>query len=320
MSKPPWRPSISVVVPTLNRRDDLLALCADLRAQTVRPGELVVVDAGQVADMEAAMRAALEGSGIALVYRRSAAGTSLQRNIALGLVQGEVLFFFDDDLLIAPDFIERALEVFQTESVPPVGGVLATFDQPPRPQGWQQRWFKLFGMTRATASDDPADPPRMSRAGGVVWVGEPRGPVRVPVASGGRTAFLRAAIGDERFDEFLPGYTLNEDVEFSFRIAKTWAIVQSPAVRCYHKRSDEGRIDYGDRLSRLVYANFYFFRKHRPKDLPHLAAFAWNNLGIAAFYVGVGTLRAPAGQRRRVLRGLREGYARVWADLRPRRG
>jgi glycosyltransferase involved in cell wall biosynthesis len=80
-------PQVSVIVPTLNRRADLLEFCASLRAQTVRPLELIVVDAGQVTDMEQALIEALAGSGIGLTYRRSRAGTSLQRNVALDLVR-----------------------------------------------------------------------------------------------------------------------------------------------------------------------------------------------------------------------------------------
>ena len=39
--------SISVIVPTLGRQDDLLELVDSLISQTLQPDELVVVDAGK---------------------------------------------------------------------------------------------------------------------------------------------------------------------------------------------------------------------------------------------------------------------------------
>jgi GT2 family glycosyltransferase len=191
-----------------------------------------------------------------------------------------------------------------------VGCVLATFISEPRPQGLRQRYFRAFGMTHAVPGE-----PGMTTSGGVHWPIDPDGIVEIPVASGGRTAYLREAIGDERFDEFLPGYTMSEDVEFSYRIARKWTIVQSPHARLFHKRAPTARVDYGDRVSRLIYSRFYFFKKHLPKDPRTVAAFAWTNLGITAFYTGVGLLKAPIADKTGVIRGVARGYKRCAADM-----
>ena len=305
-------PTVSVVVPTLNRRDDLLEFCASLLAQTVRPHELIVVDAGQVPDMEEALRAALAGSGVALQYRRSRAGTSLQRNIALDLITGEFVLLCDDDLLLEPPYIERSLEAMATPMQPPVGCVLGTFSSPGRPRGWRQRYFKLFRMTHAAEGDAP----HQTRIGTVRWLVSPSKVVKIPVASGGRTLYRAACFQGERFDEFLPGYTLNEDVELSYRIAKRWSIVQTPHARCFHKRSGEGRVDYGDRVSRLIYSQFYFFGKHAKKGPLELAEFAWNNVGTTIFYTGFGLSKGDAAAARGVLRGIARGYGRCLRQLR----
>ena len=128
---------VSVIVPTLNRRADLLEFCASLRAQTVLPYELIVVEDGHVPNMHDALCSALDGSGIALQYRRSRAGTSLQRNIALDLVRGDFVLLCDDDLLLEPAYIAQSLDAMQTPLDPPVGCVLGTFSSPGRPGGWR---------------------------------------------------------------------------------------------------------------------------------------------------------------------------------------
>lgn len=304
-------PRISVIVPTLNRRADLLEFTDSLLAQTVRPHEFLVVDAGEVPDMEEALRARLADTGVELVYRRSEAGTSLQRNIALDLMTGDFVLLCDDDLLLEPDYIEQSLACFELPHEPPVGCVLGTFSSPSRPRGWQQRYFRLFGMTHAVDGDQAT----MSTSGGVRWLTTPKGVVEIPVASGGRTMYRAACFETERFDEFLPGYTMAEDVELSWRIGQRWTIVQTPHARCFHKRAEGGRVDYGDRVGRLIYSRYYFFKKHVPKAPPELAAFAWTNLGITGFYTAVGLAKAPAGEKTRVLRGIARGYKRVARDL-----
>ena len=302
-------PRLSVIVPTLNRRQDLLEFTETLVAQSVRPHEFIVVDAGQIPDMQEALLVALADSGIELIYRKSDAGTSLQRNIAMDLMTGEYIFMFDDDILLEPDYIEKTLAVFSTPAEPPVGCVLGTFTSPARPQGWQQHWFKLFGMTRSVDGDQASLHP----GGGVTWLREPGRDVPVPVASGGRTAYRAESIREERFDEFLPGYTLAEDVEFSYRVAQKWTILQSPGCRLFHKRSPSSRVDYGDRVSRLIYSRFYFFKKHLPKDLRHTSSWAWSSLGITAMYLGVAAGRK--GERVGVVRGSARGYKRCAADV-----
>ena len=306
--------TLSAIVPTLNRRDDLLAFVETLIGQSRRPHELVVVDAGDDRGLPVALDRALQGSGIRLRYVRSRAGTSLQRNIALDMARGDIIFFLEDDVLLEPDYIERTLEVFDLPFDPPVGGVQGTFTNPPRPRGWQQRYFRLFGMTHAV----PGDEAGMSTSGGPRWLIRPSRPVAVPITFAGGSAYLRAAIDGARFDEFLSGYTMGEDVEFSFRVGQRWTLVQTPHARLFHTFSAESRPEPGDRIGRLIYSRYYFFRKHVPKDPQNLAAFAWTNVGLSAFYSGVALIMKPMGEKGPMLRGIARGYRRVLDDLRGR--
>lgn len=304
-------PRLSVIVPTIGRPEELRGLIASIRAQTVLPQELVVVDAGPLQHgVEQACAEALEGSGIALKYARSAPGTSLQRNVALEHAEGELYFLFDDDLTIEPDYIERTLEVFALPTEPPVGCVLGTFSSPPRAGGRARKaWFRAFGLTHARAGDEA----RMYMSGGVQWAQRPSRVIRVPAASGGRTAYRAACFAEERFAEYLPGRTQNEDVELSYRIGRHWTILQSPDVVCFHDRVEKGRTAYGDRVARVVYANYWFFKQHRPKDPAHLAAFAWANLGLSTYYAAVGVAKR---QPRDLVGGLVKGYRWCAEDLR----
>jgi len=304
---------ISIIIPTIGRPDDLRKMFATLVTQTVMPHEFVLVNAGPM-DLKALCEECLEGSGIVLKYATSRPGTSLQRNIALDMAEGDFYFLFDDDVLLEPDYIERTMECFDLPIDPPVGGVLATFNNPSRKAGWRRKYYKFFRMTHSVEGSEA----KLQSSGAVRWLIDPPEVVQIPVCSGGRVAYRAECFDGVRFDEFLPGYTMSEDVEVSFRISKKWSFVQTPHARMFHTHSPISRNSYGDRVSRLIYSRYYFFKKHSPKDIQHITAFVWSNIGIIALYSAVAAARAEPGPAP-VLRGMAEGYDRCLKDLTGRR-
>lgn len=309
----PRPPRVSVVVPTLDRHEDLARFTASLAAQTVRPHELVVVDAGALPGTDALLLRGLAGTGVALRYARSAPGTSLQRNVAIGLVHGDVVFFFDDDVVLDPDYVERSLECFDDAGT--VGVVMGVFknEQGP-PSAARNLYCSVFGLTHMAADDDA----RMFRSGHMRWSASPSRVIPLPAAAGGMVAYRRECLADQRFAEFLPGYTHNEDVEFSHRVARDgWRIVQTPHARLVHHVSPVNRVKLPERAARMIYGKYWFFKEHQPKDLPHLAAFAWSNVGLAGLFLA-GSLVSGDPPPRRMAAGLLLGWRRCVDDLRGR--
>jgi len=302
------RDGVSIVLPTMNRGEDMRAFLISLLQQTVLPRELVVVDAGE--PVEALLRSTLEGTPIALVYTRSEPGTSLQRNVGIDLASGEYLFFLDDDMVLEADYIERSLEAFELPMEPPVGGVMGSQINIPPDSPLIQRLYHLFGIAH-TASGDECE---LYISGGVRWLADPSQIVPIPAAATGRVAYRAACLDGERFSEFLPGYTFAEDVELAVRIAARWSIVHQPAARLEHRHSVAGRVGYEDRISRVMYSRFYFFGQHRDKNLRNLASFAWSHSGETAQLAAVGLLRRRTGLRP-VIRGVANGYRLCLRDL-----
>ncbi len=299
---------ISVVMPTMNRGKELEAFLASLCAQTVTPGELVVVDAGE--PVEALLRAGLQGSGIRLVYERSEPGTSLQRNVGIGLSTGEFLFFLDDDMVLEPDYFERTMEAFELDADVPVGAVMGTVTNLPADSAFKAKILGLMGISHVSAGDDS----KLYMGGGVRWLTDPSRPVFVPAVATGRVAYRRECLEQEAFSEFLPGYTFAEDVELAFRVGRRWSLVHQPAARLEHRHAAAGRVGYGDRVSRIMYSRWYFFTRHRARTPGNLAAFVWTHTGETAQLTAVGLLRPGTGVTR-LLRGVARGYKLCLKDL-----
>jgi glycosyltransferase involved in cell wall biosynthesis len=301
-------PTVSVVLPTRDRGEDLRRFLASLLVQTVLPGELVVVDCG--ASVEALARGALEGSGIALIYARSAPGTSLQRNVGIDLSHGEILFFLDDDMVLEPDYIARTLEAFEVPMEPPVGGVMGShihFALDPPLKRTLSHWLGLPHTA-------PGDRSLLYVTGGVRWLTDPSGVVPIPAAATGRVAYRRECLDEERFAEFLPGYTFAEDVELAFRIAKRWTIVHQPAARLDHRHSEVARVGYGDRIARVMFARWYFFTRHREKTPKNLLAFAVAHTAETAQLCAM-VLRQRRDRPGPTVRGVARGYRLCVEDL-----
>ena len=307
---PASKGTVTVAVPTVNRLDDMTAMARTLVVQTRKPLELIVVDAGQGQDLDGALRQILAGSGIDYTYVRSRKGLPLQRNVAIELARGDFVFFFDDDVELLPDYIEKAMEAFDLPMDPPVGCVTGTLTRPPPPGGRRAEFYRAFGLTNWVEHGQP----ELYVSGGVRFITEPAEVIQVPVAEGCRMAFRREVFAQERFLQFLPTYCQSEDVDFTFRVSRRWSIVQTPYARLDHKVSPTNRIGYSNQLHQLIYAHYHFFRHYRAKTPAALAGFARAELGLVALAVGRQIKKGEPGPKL-LASGIRDGWRRVARDL-----
>ncbi|MCK6506980.1 glycosyltransferase [Myxococcota bacterium] len=302
--------TVTVAVPTVNRLDDMTAMARTLVAQTRKPLEFIVVDAGQGQDLDGALRQILEGSGIDYTYVRSRKGLPLQRNVAIDLARGDFVFFFDDDVELLPDYIEKAMEAFDLPFDPPVGCVTGTLTRPPPPGGRRAEIYRAFGLTNWVEHGQP----ELYVSGGVRFVTEPTEVIRVPVAEGCRMAFRREVFAHDRFLQFLPTYCQSEDVDFTWRVSQRWTIVQTPHAKLDHKVSPTNRIGYSNQLHQLIYAHYHFFRHYRDKTPKNVAGFARAELGLVALAVGRQLKKGEPGAKL-LAKGITDGWRRVGRDL-----
>ena len=127
---------VSVVVPVYNGsphlRECLLAL---------EPGpasELIVVDDASTDDSAAVALAV--GARVVRFNRRR--GPAAARNAGAGEAQGEILFFVDADVVVAPEAIGRLLRTFAAR--PDVSAVFGSYDAAPRAPGVVSRFRNLL--------------------------------------------------------------------------------------------------------------------------------------------------------------------------------
>ena len=139
--------------------------------------------------IEPMLRQELEGSGIDLVYIRAEPGTSSQRNKGIKVARGDFYFFFDDDVLLEDDYIEKSMACFDNaQELPlPLGGVMGTFKEFPKVNRLKTMYKHLFQITHETDER----PPVILPSGAARWAIDPSEIIQIPVCGGGRVVFRK---------------------------------------------------------------------------------------------------------------------------------
>ncbi len=136
MSVPTIR--LSIIVPVHNGGPDLLECLAALRASFVEGCEILVVDDGSTdATPDLAERA---GARVLRLERNS--GPATARNHGAAQALGEILFFVDADVVLAPGGVRRVIETLDAN--PDLDAVFGSYDDHPRAQGIVSRYRNLL--------------------------------------------------------------------------------------------------------------------------------------------------------------------------------
>lgn len=108
------KPLASIVVPAYNVGAYIGECIEALLAQTFKNIEIIIIDDGSTdGTTGVAIRYAAVDARIRFV-RGANGGVSSARNIAIGMCQGEYILFVDADDVVAADFVETLITLFET--------------------------------------------------------------------------------------------------------------------------------------------------------------------------------------------------------------
>jgi len=298
--------TVSAVIPTKHRRRLLLGILERLCAQTLVPDEILVVD--QSDDDQARAAASLviaaqpDDRRPRLVYLWDPAinGAAAARNAAFDRVASDVVLCVDDDMLPAPDAIERLLAHLVT--VPALGAVTPVITNYAAPAVAHRLWSRVF--YRGPFRDDRQP---------VYWRGadQPARLAYVGLLGAGMIALRRRALAGVRFDARYRGASLGEDIDLSWALrARGWRLAIATDAHVVHQRAPRPPARHEDAL---LTSWGFVYTKHQPKTPANRLAFAWFVGGVAAA-AAIAALRArrlaPLASLRAGLFNIRHDYAR----------
>ena len=140
-------PDVSVVLPTYNRAPLLLQALRSVLAQTtVRRYEVIVVDNNSTDHTKAQIMSVIaDGASRVRYVLESEQGVSNARNAGIAEARAAIIAFLDDDIRVAPDWIDTIYRVFATRpDIDCIGGkILPLWDG--KPPAWltREHWAPL---------------------------------------------------------------------------------------------------------------------------------------------------------------------------------
>lgn len=218
-------------------RAELTRQTIDRLADQTRPPDGIVV-VGVSADDVRGVDQARGAVEILLAPR----GSCVQRNHGLDALQGrsDVVIFFDDDFVPAPNYLEQVERLF-TER-PDLAGLTGKLIA----DGIHGTGLTFEQAIDLVRQDRPPEPPRTEDIGALY---------------GCNMALRLAMVGDVRFDENLPLYGWQEDIDFSRSVGMRGPLLSTSRLRGVHMGARGGRTS-GVRFGYSQIANpFYLIRK-----------------------------------------------------------
>lgn len=228
--------------------------------------------------------------GLQLEWVRGPRGSCSQRNVILDCLQPEsgVLLIMDDDFILAPDYLERLCTLMEgMPNLAIVNGRLAA-----------------DGISGPGLKADDADR----------YIADARSPAEHEVTVeecvsiyGCNMAINLDRVGSTRFDEELPLYGWQEDVDFSFRLSKCGTVARTNLLAGVHLGVKLGRTS-GQKFGYSQLANPIYLVRKGTMSPSHAARLMFKNIAM-------NTMRSIKPEPYIDRRGRLQGNMRALIDL-----
>lgn len=285
----------ALVIATCDRPSELRRLVDSLSGQTRPPYQVVVVDSGSAPIEDSVRNAPFAKFDYVTSPVRSA---SRQRNQGIAAVEASVdlIGFADDDVVFAKDAFE-AMERYWDRSTADLGG--AAFNMLNHPL-LSFRALKGSVLSAALGLYSPR-PGAVIPSGFHTLIGKVASDRFVEWLPTGAVLWRRGIFDAYRFDEWFGGYSYLEDLDFSYRIGKSFRLAVVADAGYYHYPAREGRgsgIVFG---RREVLNRIHFVKKHP-------------GLSLGKCYLAL-AVRAQMSLWEGIGHGSAYGFRRAWGNF-----
>lgn len=292
--------SVSVVIPTRNRAQNLLRTLSALKDQDYPLLEVLVVDSSDHAPDEEKLRSE---SGLQTVHLIcSEPSVCLQRNLGIKAAKGDCVLLLDDDISLDPDYVK--LLVNHLAKYPNVlisSGLVMEKDnrgnwqfQQAAPATLQLLWKAVFQLGLwSQLSDQKARWPckgvyrylhnYYNRLGnGITKAGWPvishfESPVfRTRIYGLGASLIRRDWLLDHLYDERLDQHGIGDNYGIAIALSPDQKIEVLTGTRAYHHKSPVNRLAQNRTYYFRILALDYFSSKHRTASSGYLC---WSLVG-----------------------------------------
>lgn len=274
----------TALICTRNREKDLLQALQSIALQSRTFREIIIIDSSDQSLRESEQFnnffVSKNFGSTRLIYRHTEPGLTRQRNIGIALNTSDIINFFDDDVILERKYLEKVLEIFESNAHY-MGGMVNLKNIKKKP--WYFYFFRRLFMLQSdnrsgkfTLSGFPAHsyiPSNLS-------IKNKKNIIPVTVLNG-CAAYKKEVFADYLFDENLEDYGFMEDCDFSYRVSRKYKLFYYNQSLLEHFESRAGRSK--QEILRRMYVRNYrylFFKNFYKKNKLKIIFFYWSLLGL----------------------------------------
>jgi GT2 family glycosyltransferase len=264
------------------RSKPLLKLLQSVRAQTLYPNEILIIDGSTNNDTQISLSNNVFEKLKYFKVEKHDRGLTKQRNFGIKRVakSSEVICFLDDDIILTASYFENLIDTYNRYSDALAAGGYITneaewykSDDKNNPNtfyydGWMRNEpsrFKLrkkFGLLPDVA---PGFLPTFSHGRSIGFLPPSGKTYEVEMIMGGVSSYKREVFDKLKFSTYFEGYGLYEDTDFSLRLAKLGKLYVNTNAKLTHHHEPSGRPNKFKYGKMVVRNGWYVWRVKYPK-------------------------------------------------------
>lgn len=271
----------SVVICTKNRQNEILKCIDSIVMQSVKPEEVIIIDASNNLGIEKIIADKLiKDKDIEYKYLHTKSGLTYQRNRGVEIASGEIIMFLDDDVILENDYIKEIIRVFENDSEKKIGGIGGNITNTHLSKIRFERLIKkLFFLS------DNGD-------GFFKHSGSPTRPFRqkenleVECLPGCMMSYRSDVFKNFSFDENMKMYCYMEDCDFSYRVSRKFKNYYVASAKAIHNSSSpKTKKEFAEKTRYLIVSHHYLFMKNFPKNYKNRLCHYISLLGFIVLYI-----------------------------------
>jgi len=270
---------ISVIIPTLNRPDDLSRCLEAIVRNTIQPDEVVIIEQGDVQKTEEIVR--LSGINAQVIFL-SEKSLTIARNLGIKETYGDLIIFIDDDVVVTVNYFATLKDYFLSFSNVKVLGIVGKdLVYSSKQKSWTDYvrqaigvifWRSTFGnrsrvllsghnVLRNTADEEQV----------IEWI------------SGASMVYRRSVFDVVSFDTRFIRWSFNEDVSLSYQVHQLYpnSLRYIPALEYSHNESKTERL-LNEQIIRMsvIYRYIFWSEQIKHKSVFSVGAYIWSQVGF----------------------------------------
>ena len=260
--------TLSVIIPTKERKSLLMACIASLMRQNRPPDQLIIVDQSKLSAEDVILQCITSSVAKKLyVWDPILTGLTAARNLGVKMATGNVLLFLDDDVLLDQNYTRSILSIYEKDMSLCIGGVggLVTNFKFTSDLGKLSR----FSLTGPWSSEHN------------FWYHKGGSLLETRFLSGCNMSYRKEVFESLMFDERLSGICMGEDLMFSYEVSKTYRLIMTPDAKLKHLVTPISRSRERDLRAMSVISNHYFYEQYVEKTLRNYLSYLLLVVGMA---------------------------------------